>query len=378
MNKYLALGIGLAAILVAISFLFLFRESPIKVTFERPVEEERKADSDIKKILAIHSYHKEWGWNQDTEKGIIEGLASKGLVKDKDYEIQSFYMDTKNTYILQGEIQMRADQAKDLINQYKPDLVFINDDNALTYVAVPWIITHKSDGLPFVFSGINSDPTRLRSIIDSADHPGHKITGALEIFPVSQGLALMKRLLPNAKTAILVADSSESSDSIVKQIKKDAVNYPDIGVKITEILQAETFADWQKIIKDHQGNTDILGILSYHQLTDADNKVVPAADVVQWTIDNNKIPEIGFLLFHAEDGFFAATGISPYKTGIYVGEIIARVLNGENPGEIAITDPKKIDIAFNSARAKLLNKKISIDILGLATKIYETIGGIRY
>ena len=378
MNRYLALGIGLAAILVAISFLFLFRESPTKVVFQRPVQEGRKEAGDIRKILAIHSYHREWGWNQDTEKGIIEGLASKGFEKDKDYQLQSFYMDTKNTYILQGEVQMRADQAKDLINQYKPDLVFINDDNALTYVAVPWSITHESSTLPFVFAGINSDPTRFKSVIDSAEHPGHNITGALEVFPISQGMALMKRLIPGAKTAILIADSSESSNSIVEQIKKDSVNYPNTGIKIKEIIQAKTFADWQKIIKDHQGNTDVLGIFSYHQLTGEDGKVVPAADVVQWTIKNNKIPEIGFLLFHAEDGFFAATGVSPYKTGMYVGETMADIFKGKNPGDIPIIDPKKIDIAFNSARAKALSIKIPIDILSLATKIYETIGGLRY
>jgi ABC-type uncharacterized transport system substrate-binding protein len=75
----------------------------------------------------------------------------------------------------------------------------------------------------------------------------------------------------------------------------------------------------------------------------------------------------------------SATGVSPHKTGRYIGEQMGDVLSGsKNAGDIPIIDPKLVDVAFNTRRAELLGVNIPIDILGLASQVYTEIREVRF
>lgn len=382
MNKKI-LFVGAAFItLAAISIIALtmIRKSTTVTRTELPSMDGQTQIFNEKKILIIHSYQADWGWNIDTEKGIIDGLTAKGYERNENYELMSFYMDTKVTYILPGQIQIRADQAIKLIEDYRPDLVFINDDIALTYVAVPYGVKHPEENLPFIFSGINGDPTVFSAVIDSLEKPGHRITGALERFPFVQGYALIKRIFPDAEKIVLFADSSESSDLVIETMRADGVETDrSLALETIAIVQTDSFAEWQEKITEYQNKADAIGILTYHQLKNGAGAVVDASEVVLWTINHNNLPELGFLLFHSEDGFLSAVGVSPYKTGRYIGEQAADILSGTRKvGDIPITDPRLVDVAFNTRRAELLGVSIPIDILGLATQLYTEIREIRF
>ncbi|MCK4492314.1 MAG: hypothetical protein KAU03_06795, partial [Candidatus Altiarchaeales archaeon] len=157
MPKKNLIGI-IIVVLIAGGYLLLEigREEEKRATLE---EVEPRGEKIIalekKKVLIVHSYHKEWGWNQDTEEGIIEGLKRKGYILNRDYEFKEFYMDTKNTYTTPEQIRMRAEEAMEIINEFDPDIVLVNDDNALKYVAVVYAMENPDKKLSFVFSGIN-------------------------------------------------------------------------------------------------------------------------------------------------------------------------------------------------------------------------------
>jgi ABC-type uncharacterized transport system substrate-binding protein len=247
-------------------------------------------------------------------------------------------------------------------------------------VAVPYSVKHPDDNIPFIFSGINGDPTEFTTVIDSLERPGHNITGALERFPFLQGFSLIKRIFPSAKTIALFADSSESSNSLIKVMKADGLETdPSLPLKVAAIIQVDSFADWQSKITEYQNKVDIIGTLTYHQLKGDNNNIINASEVVTWTINHNKLPELGFLLFHAEDGFLSAVGVSPYKTGKYLGEEMGDILSGsKSVKDIPITDPKLVDVAFNTRRAEILGINIPIDILSLATQVYTEIKEVRF
>ena len=103
-------------------------------------------------------------------------------------------------------------------------------------------------------------------------------------------------------------------------------------------------------------------------------KVVPPPEVVKWTVNNSQLPELGFLGFHAEEGFLTAVGASGYRTGIYGGVIGGEVLKGAAPAEIAIIDPKVVDVSFNLEREKMLGLNIPSDELAKATEVFKSIG----
>ncbi len=380
MPKKNLIGI-IIVVLIAGGYLLLEigREEEKRATLE---EVEPRGEKIIalekKKVLIVHSYHKEWGWNQDTEEGIIEGLKRKGYILNRDYEFKEFYMDTKNTYTTPEQIRMRAEEAMEIINEFDPDIVLVNDDNALKYVAVVYAMENPDKKLSFVFSGINVDPS-IYDPIESLEKPGDGISGVLERFPYYQSFSLGKRIFPNATKVILLADSSPSSNFLVNAFRERYLEkVGDSPLEVIGVVQVKTFDEWKDAVEEYQDKADFLGTLTYHQLRDENGEVVPASEVVLWTINHNKLPELGFLLFHAEDGFWATVGVSAYKAGIYVGTISGEILDGRDPGTISIVDPQLVDIAFNLERSKMLGIEIPVSELNRATKVFQEIKRPRY
>jgi ABC-type uncharacterized transport system substrate-binding protein len=330
------------------------------------------------KVLVVHSYHQEWGWNQDISRGITEGLARDGYVLDRDYELKTFYMDTKVTYIEPEQVQERGAEAIKLIKEYEPDIVFVNDDDALKQVAVAYTEQYPAERMPFVFSGINIDPT-VYSPIQGLERPGGPLTGALERFPYYDAFALAKKMVPGASSIVLMADPSSSSTFVVDTFREQYLDrVQDSPLEIIGPFQVNTFAEWKQKVAEYQDKADLLGILTYHQLRDENGQVVPAPEVVDWTVNNSRLPEMGILTFHAEDGYLAALGVSGYRTGIYVGVLGGQILHGANPGTIPIIDPGVTDIAFNLARAKMLGITIPTPELVAADVVFQSIGGTRF
>ena len=330
------------------------------------------------KVLVVHSYHEGWGWNQDIQKGIIEGLSRQRYIEGQDFALKTFYMDTKVTYVTPEQVAERGAMARDLIKEYEPDIVFVNDDDALKYVAVAYTEKYPTEKIPFVFSGTNLDPS-IYAPIQSLEAPGGTITGALERFPYYDAFALAKRIVPQASRIVLMADPSSSSTFVVNTFKEQYLDkVTDSPLQIIGPIQVTTFKEWQEKIEEYQTKADLLGILTYHQLRDEEGNVVPAPVVVDWTVHHSKLPEMGILTFHAEDGFMAALGVSGYKTGIYVGVLGGEILNGVNPGTIPIIDPGLTEIAFNLERAAMLGIKIPTQELVKADTVFQTIGSTRF
>jgi ABC-type uncharacterized transport system substrate-binding protein len=322
------------------------------------------------RVLVIHSYHEGWGWNQDIQGGIVEGLRRQGYIQAQDYQFQAFFMDTKVTYTTAEQIAERAELALGLIAELDPDIVFVNDDNALKYVAVEYINRYPQDTLPFVFCGINVDPTIYKPI-ESLERPGGTITGALERFPYYEAFSLARDISPNARTIVLLADSSPSSSFVVDAFhERYTAVVTDSPLEVMGPIQLETFAQWQDTVEGYQAEADYIGILTYHQLRGDGGSVVPAAQVVDWTVHNSDLPEMGVITFHAEDGYMAACGVSGYRTGIYTGAIGGQILGGTLAGDIPIADPGVTETAFNLGRAGMLDITIPAAALASADEVF--------
>lgn len=342
------------------------------------LDEESKDSEPSLKILIINSYHEGMKYVEDElNDGIIEGLKRSGYQENMDYTLNTFWMDTKVTYTTLEQIEQRAEIAIELINDFKPDIVFVNDDNALQYVAVTFTRNNPEENLPFIFAGINVNPTIYDSI-DSLEEPGGAITGILERYPYKETFALGEIILPNASKILLLADASSSSDFVVQTFNEQFnPNTTETNLEVLGFLQVETFEEWKNMVNEYQTKTDILGVLNYHQLKDENGVVVPTSDVEEWMIENNDVPEIGTMASYAENGFLAVVSVSYYESGVYVGGIGGEILNGSNPGTIPIIDPHLIDTYFNLERAEMLGVTIPSIELSRATSVFYEIADLN-
>ena len=74
---------------------------------------------DRKRVLVLHSYHAEYVWLKDVDKGILSGLAEERFTPDKNIIIENFYMDTKRKTSEQWKQEV-AQQAIEKINSWQP------------------------------------------------------------------------------------------------------------------------------------------------------------------------------------------------------------------------------------------------------------------
>ncbi|MCX5999983.1 MAG: hypothetical protein NTU41_10455, partial [Chloroflexi bacterium] len=177
----------------------------------------------------------------------------------------------------------------------------------------------------------------------------------------------------------LLADSSSSSTFVVNAFRNEYPTWSSTSpLQVIEVVQVQTFAEWKEKVAEYQTKADFLGIVTYHQLRDENGNVVPAPEVVDWTVHNSSLPEIGFLTFHAEDGFLAAAGVSAYDSGVYVGILGGEVLDGRDPAAIPIIDPHVVDVTFNLERATMLGITIPATELAAAVDVYQQIGKPRF
>jgi len=78
------------------------------------------------RVMVVNSYHPGWLLEEDLLSGIVEGLHREGFEASLDYELLTFWMDTKVNYTSPEEIEARGDMAIGVIEEWKPDIVYVN------------------------------------------------------------------------------------------------------------------------------------------------------------------------------------------------------------------------------------------------------------
>jgi len=126
------------------------------------------------RCLWVSSYASGYAW----EDGIGRGIHS---VLDGKCEIKKFHMNTK-VHRSQEFGQQQAKLAKQLIENYKPDVVIASDDNVSKYLVTPY---YKNSHIPFVFCGINWTA-------EEYDYPFKNTTGIIEVDPVQPLIETIK------------------------------------------------------------------------------------------------------------------------------------------------------------------------------------------
>ncbi len=293
------------------------------------------------KVLLISSYHPEFSWVAGEIKGVED------VFKDRGTQIQKFFMDTKRKTDLEWKQQVAANAIMK-IEEVKPNLVIVFDDDACEFVAKIYI----GEDLPIVFGGLNGDPEEF-------GFPAKNITGVLERHLHEQTVNLLKSLVPDVKTAAIISDNSTTAQRYIVEMKKSS--WP---IQILEYYATDDFDAWKAKVKELQSRVDAIGIFTYQTIKEkGQGASLPEEDVMKWTVENSKLPEFTFSDFGVREGALCGVTQSGYQQGKAAAEMAVRILNGETPGDIPIQTPQKGVPIINETRAKQLNIQIPADVL---------------
>lgn len=297
------------------------------------------------KILHIMSYHSPWRWTDGQLNGFKDAL--KGL----DIEYRVFQMDTKRH---SGEKwkQEKGLAARNLIDAWKPDLVYTTDDDAQAYVTKHFI---NSD-TPFVFSGVNRAP-------EAYGFPGSRnITGVLEHELFTESVRLMKDIVPNVRRIAVVFDGASMWLPVMQRIGEKSVQLDDVELASMDTIK--TFAEYKQKIEDYQLTVDAIALIGIFNFKDEQGANVAYQDVLRWTAENSRLPDFSFWIDRVHYGTLCAVNVSEYNQGVAAGRIARAILTqGKSPSDFSMEPSLKGYPIVSLARANKLGIRIKSKVL---------------
>lgn len=297
------------------------------------------------KVLHIMSYHSDWEWN----KGQFSGF--KNALKGVDVEYRVFEMDTKRNSSKE-RIRKAASEAKSLIDTWKPDLVYANDDDAQEFVVKDYVNTD----IPFVFSGVNNDPAKYGFV------GSRNVTGVLEQEHFSETVRLLKEISPNVKRIAVIIDEDTMWQPVIGRMKQKQGQLPGTEFISWDIIY--TFEEFKKKITEYQKRADALGLLGIFQFKDEKGNNVPYQEVLRWVAENSRLPDFSYWKSRVEAGTLCTITVSAFEQGFAAGIMAKGILTeGKTPSAYPMVPTVKGEPAISLARAKKLGLKVKSDIL---------------
>ena len=307
------------------------------------------AMADEESVTIGISQFAEHGSLDNCREGFLEGLKEAGYEEGKNLtiEYQNAQADTGNA----------ATIADSFVNK-KVDLICA--------IATPSAMSAYNSAMdadiPVIYTAV-SDPAGAGLVNEDGTNVGN-ITGTSDKLPVTEQMALIRELMPDAKKiGILYTTSEANSVSTIQEYKDHAEEY---GFEIVD-TGINTIADVEMAAKDLASKVDCISNLT-------DNTVVSALQTVLAAANDAKIPVFGSEVEQVKNGCVAAVGIDYVALGKQTGEMAAPVLKGE---ATAAETPFEIceggNVYGNTEAAGNIDFTISDDGLGEAAEIYETI-----
>jgi len=312
------------------------------------------ATSKVTKIVAIHSYSKDFPWTHMILDSYKNELNSNKI----NFEVINFYFDVKKVPFDITKVHPLMNEITKTLKQKKPDIIFLTDDFAFHQMS-QLLIELK---IPFVFAGINGE---IPSTILQSNFK--KYSGVFERYYVSDSVHLLERLLNKNKLNLLVLlEKSETSDEVEKYIKNEFKKYPGLHY---EILKTSDFDIWKSSINNSKKKFDALYPLQPYALKDSNGSYLKPAMVIEWIYNNSLIPTIYTAEWHIKCGGTLAIGLRPKAQGQFGAKLTLDLLQNKITKPLI---PPQGDIVINYVTTEKLKIKIPFDILTTA-KIVKSV-----
>ena len=220
-------------------------------------------------------------------------------------------------------------------------------------------VVSATKDIPVVFTAV-SDPLGAQLVKDM-DKPGGNVTGLSDLSPVAEHLALIKEILPNVKTIGYLYNSGEANSvSLLAVLKAEAEK---AGLTVVESAATKS-AEVQGAARALVGRADAIYIPT-------DNTIISALEGAVAVAEEAKLPLFTADTDSVSRGAIAALGFNYKDVGKQTGEIVVRILKGENPGDIAVKVAAGTDLVINKAAAAKMGVTLPESVVGRATRVIE-------
>ncbi|MBW8099557.1 ABC transporter substrate-binding protein [Streptococcus pseudopneumoniae] len=268
-----------------------------------------------------------------TREGFVDELAKQGYVEGKNIEI-----DLQNAQGEQRNLKTISQQLAE-------------SSDVVLAIATPSAqsLANTTQTTPVIFSAV-TDPVSAK-LVESREHPGGNVTGTSDQSSdaISTQINLINKVLPKAKTIGILYTQSEPNSVVQKDEAK-------------RLLEEKGFTVVEKTILDSNN----VKAAAESLMAEVDMVFVPTDNIISSTMETVKQVSIKHkvLVFGGSTEMIAVGGLYNYGTnyeelGRQTARMLIRVLKGENPENIAVELPEKLELHTNQEMADALGIDIS-------------------
>lgn len=284
----------------------------------------------------------------EIKDGVLEGLAEEGFVEGENLEV-----DYQNA---NGNMPTQQQIAKKFVGDNPDVIVPITTPTSQAVIAT-------TDTIPVVFTAV-TDPLKAKLIPQFAK-PGANVTGVSDAAPIKHQMDLIQELVPGIKTIGFIYNPGL-----------------DNALADLEVLTAEAEARGIEVLESAAPTTNEVLLAARKLIGKVDAVYIPNDTTVVAALESIvKIGEdVDMPIFAGETGAvprgaIASVGLDYAAVGRITGQMAARVLKGEKPGEIdavvaheALTD---FEVSVNKKAAAAMGVEIPQAVLDRATEVIE-------
>ena len=306
------------------------------------------ANSQKKKVLYVDSYNANI-WSATIEKGIHSVFD-----KHPEIELRVFHMDTKQS---NSEEQNKASalNAKNIIDEWQPDIVLFSDDNAAKYLVAPYFRNSK---IPFIFGGINYDSSHY-------NFPPESITGMIETHMLEDTYKILRPYIKGNRIGFIGCDnltSHKTYNTLTSTGNK----------KFSAVRFVKTFSELKKSFIELQSEVDALMLYDTYSVANFNLE-----EMIDFSLKHTIIPTFGTSYTTIKHTLLGTPEIGE-EHGTWMANTALEIFNGKKIITIPTTINKSARLYLNMPIAKKLGIKFPIELLDSAYLIVDKPGKILY
>ena len=269
-------------------------------------------------------------------QGFVDGLKEAGYEEGKNVSF-----DYQNA---QGEQANCITIAQKFLND-KSDLILAIATPAAQAAA------NLIKDIPILVTAV-TDPETAK-LVEKNDAPNGNVSGTSNLTPVDEQMELLKKLVPNVKTAALMYNSSEQNSKFQIDMAKRKLD--EMGISYIEATITNP-NDIQQVVQSIIGKAEAIYIPTDNMLASGMANVISVTEPA-------KIPVICGEVDMLKSGGLATYGISHYELGKLTSKQAVRILKGEAvPANMPIEYLQTPTLSINTNTAEKLGIIIPEDI----------------
>ena len=268
--------------------------------------------------------------------------ANEGFIAALDDSGIDYTVDQQNA---QGDQSACQTIASKLVN---------DDDDLILAIATPaaQAVAGSTTEIPIVGTAVTDFAEA--GLVESNDAPGGNVTGTSDLNPVSDQIALLQRLVPQAKTVGILYCSAEDNSGIQAELAEEACKNAGLA---TQRFTVSSSNELQQVVESMAGKVDAV-------YAPTDNVIAAGIATVSMVANENGLPVICGEENMVNGGGLATYSLNSRDLGYRAGEMAVKILKGEaKPADMPIEylSGDDLKLVVNEDTAKTLG----IDVSGL-------------